>query len=92
VSVPDLDLDALAVAATVVVVGANGTRNAAFHHVFRAPRSPLRRRNQTGSNPDRRLARAAELALLPDASRRRHSQTQDQTRRRSLPASVSYSR
>lgn len=38
---PDLDLDAVEVAA-IVVVGANGTRNAASDHVFRAPRSPLR--------------------------------------------------
>lgn len=90
--VPDLDLDAVAVAAIVDVVRANGTCNAASDHVFRAPRAPLRRRNQTGSNPVRRLAKPAELALLPDASRRRHSQAQDQTRRRSLPASVSYSR
>lgn len=87
----DLDLDAVAVAA-FVAFGANGSRNAVSDHFFRAPRSPLRRRNETGSASDRLLAGPAEHALLPDASHRRHSPAQDQSRRHTLPATVSFSR
>lgn len=88
--VPDLDLDAVAVAAFVAF--GNGSRNAGSDHVFRPPRSPLRRRNETGSASDRILAGPVEHGLLPDASHRRHSPAQDQSRRRTLPATVSFSR
>lgn len=81
------------VASVPIIVGASGfLRNAGSYHVFREAGSPVLRRNETGSSPNRCLAGPAEHELLPDASSQRLSQAQDRPRRRSPPAPLPFSR